>query len=100
MLLAFDIGNTSITVGLFRGKRLVSTGRIPTHDSYPLPLKKLLRRFRVSSSSIERVIVSSVVPKATVSLKKALAALRLAPLVVGQNIQAPVLNRYKVPGQV
>jgi type III pantothenate kinase len=47
------------------------------------------------------VIVSSVVPKATVSLKRALRSLGFPrPLVLGETIQAPVINRYRIPSQV
>lgn len=95
MLLALDVGNTSITVGLFRGSRLVATGRFPTHGS---DYRRALSPWR---KKIEAVVLSSVVPQATLSLKRALRAAGLPrPGVVGKDLQAPVMNRYRIPSQV
>ena len=106
MLLALDVGNTSITLGMFRGKRLFSRGRIPTHRpggaaAYRSAIRRFLRRSSVPAGAVGGVILSSVVPRATVSLKQVLkSVLKLKPYVVGENIQAPVINRYGVPSQV
>ncbi len=100
MLLAIDVGNTNITLGIFQGERLLSRGRISTHVS-SLTLRRLLVDLEVPSSALTGVIISSVVPKATLRLKKAFRrATRLKPLVLGENIKAPILNRYRVPAQV
>ena len=96
ILLAIDVGNTSITAGLFRGERLVSRGRILTHGS----TRSLLRAVKARPRDLDGVIVSSVVPRATVSLKRSLKQLGLKPLVLGENIRAPIRNRYRVPSQV
>ena len=96
MLLAVDVGNTTITAGLFRGSRLVARGRVPTHGS----LQSLLRAVKASPRRLDGVILSSVVPRATVSLKRSLKQLRLKPLILGENIRAPIKNRYRVPSQV
>lgn len=105
MLLALDVGNTSITAGLFRGKRLAARGRIPTREPgaerYARALRGLLRELRAPPGKVEAVIISSVVPRATVALKRALPGLvRPKPLVVGEGLRAPVINRYRVPAQV
>jgi type III pantothenate kinase len=96
MLLAIDVGNTNITAGLFRGARLAARGSIPTRGS----LRSLLRALKTSPGRLDGVIVSSVVPRATVVLKRSLKQLRLKPLILGENIQAPVKNRYRLPSQV
>ncbi len=97
MLLAIDVGNTNITAGLFRGDRLLRRGRIATHK----PLRELLRGMRVPLREVEGVILSSVVPRATVSLKRALKTLGSPkPLILGENVWAPIKNRYRVPSQV
>ena len=105
MLLVLDVGNTSISAGLFRGKRLAARGRIPTREPraerYARALRGLLRDHGVPAGKVEAVIISSVVPRATAALKQALRGLvRPRPLVVGERIQAPVINRYRIPGQV
>ncbi len=103
MLLALDVGNTRITVGIFRGRRLDFRGSILTYaaSSCSALLRGLLRKGRADPREIEGVIVSSVVPKATLSLKKALKTLRLPrPFVLGEKLEAPVVNRYRIPSQV
>ncbi|MBI3323363.1 MAG: type III pantothenate kinase [Candidatus Omnitrophica bacterium] len=106
MLLAIDVGNTSISVGAFRGKRLVSRGRIPTRGPrpegrYAAALRALLRGLRAAPAQVDGAIISSVVPRATAALKRALRGLiRPRALVLGENVQAPVINRYRVPSQV
>ncbi|MBI1952557.1 MAG: type III pantothenate kinase [Candidatus Omnitrophica bacterium] len=94
-MLAIDVGNTSIHLGLFQGRRLTRQGRVLTHGPH---IEEGMRRFLKKEPA---VIVSSVVPKATAAIKKALRALDLPkPLVLGENIEAPVINRYRIPAQV
>lgn len=61
MLLAVDVGNTTISIGRFKGKELLQQWRWPTEKFTSLQVNKLasLR----SHKQIEAVIVSSVVPK-------------------------------------
>ena len=96
MLLAIDVGNTNITAGLFRGARLAARGRVPTDGS----LESLFRSMKARPSQIDGVIISSVVPKATASLKKALNRVGLHPQILGENLKAPIKNRYRIPSQV
>ena len=39
-------------------------------------------------------------PRATVLLKRSLKQLALKPLILGENVRAPITNRYRVPSQV
>ena len=101
MLLAIDVGNTNVTVGLFKGSRLAGRGWILTREPQTAALQRLLKKLKVPLDSVEGVILSSVVPRATVRLKSALKGLvRHKPLILGENVQAPVINRYRIPGQV
>ncbi len=103
LLLALDVGNTNTTLGLFRGKRLIAHGKMATAEiSMRRQLKREVQRLQRSCRGpITAVIFSSVVPKATAPLKRSLKALlRLRPWVLGENVSAPVLNRYRIPSQV
>ena len=106
MLLAIDVGNTNITVGIFRSERLISCGRISTLgprtvDEVTITLQGLLSNLKVSLSEIDGVILSSVVPQATLALKQALKSLvKPRPRIVGETIRAPIKNRTRVPSQV
>ena len=67
MLLAIDIGNTTITVGIFDGARLKTTWKLATEvhrlaDEYGTLLLNLLEREKLSASKIECAVFCSVVP--------------------------------------
>lgn len=67
MLLAIDIGNTQITIGVFRGERLGGTWRHNTDightaDQYGVFLSGILRSADIDPSEIDGVIIASVVP--------------------------------------
>lgn len=67
MLLAFDIGNTSIHLGLFAGDVLRTQMRIPTHphpssEDYAAFILPLLRQENISPADISDAIASCVVP--------------------------------------
>ena len=97
MLLAVDIGNTFITLGAFRGRRLVKRATLPTKSKAHL---RGLKNF-ISGNIIEAAIICSVVPQATVALAKALRRLLgTEPYIIGKNIRVPVKNLYRKPKQV
>lgn len=101
MLLAIDIGNTSIKVGFFNKGRLASISRIitkiPAKKRYYLTsLKKILK-----GKKIDAAIVVSVVPEATGVIKNILRKdFNIKAFVVGKNIKVPIKNLYKNPRQV
>jgi len=70
MLLAFDIGNTTIGIGAFRGKQLlrgwkIKTDKDTTGDEYGNVLLNLFHRSGVEPGDVDAVIISSVVPPLT-----------------------------------
>ena len=70
MLLAFDVGNTTIAVGLFRGKKLVKSWKIKTDsdktgDEYGAILLNLIQVAGLQAKTISSAIISSVVPPLT-----------------------------------
>ena len=100
MLLAVDIGNTSIAFGVFQGKKLKSAWKISTQEalSGTHPGKGMCPHI---DAHIDAVIISSVVPKATPIIEKAIAKkYKLRPLLLGENIKAPIKNLYRKPKQV
>ena len=103
MLLTLDVGNTSITMGIFRGQKLLAARRIPTHGLgvYTKPIRDFLHRQGKSHQKLSGVIISSVVPRATAVLKRNLKELALPrPLILGEDLKAPIVNRYRIPSQV
>jgi type III pantothenate kinase len=69
MLLAIDIGNTNITMGLWDGRHWQHQWRLrtvheKTIDEYGIELNVLLRTYKLDGT-IERVVIASVVPALT-----------------------------------
>ncbi|MBP6943782.1 MAG: type III pantothenate kinase [Candidatus Omnitrophica bacterium] len=94
MLLAADIGNTSTTFGVFKGRKLVRAWRASTGDILSGKPVKL-------PGGVGRAIISSVVPKATPAVGRAISRkYGIIPLILGKNIKAPIKNLYIKPGQV
>jgi type III pantothenate kinase len=70
MLLAFDVGNTTIAIGLFRGRKLVKSWKIrtdsdKTSDEYGAMLLNLMQVAGLAPGKVTGAIVSSVVPPLT-----------------------------------
>jgi type III pantothenate kinase len=70
MLLAIDVGNTNITIGLFEGDRLTHSWRLATlrertADELGILITHLFDHERVDRSRVDGVILASVVPPLT-----------------------------------
>jgi type III pantothenate kinase len=70
MLLAIDVGNTNITIGLFEGDRLAQSWRLATlrertADELGILITHLFDHERVDRSRVDGVILASVVPPLT-----------------------------------
>ena len=96
MLLAIDIGNTSIHAGLFKGRVLRRQFILPTRLARSATtLKRKLR-----ASGVQKAIVCSVVPWATTAVTRALREIGIKPVVIGRGIRVPLINHYRYPRQV
>lgn len=76
MLLALDVGNTNIVVGVFDADRLMADFRIHTDeratgDELGLTLTDLLGRRSLRSQDIDGLIVANVVPSLTRAIEEA-----------------------------
>ncbi len=104
MLLAIDIGNTNVTVGLLRAGALIATRRAAsdartTGDQFELLLDGLLGLDAVRLTDITAIACASVVPTMTAQLE-ALAARRDLPLTVATAGTVPIPIRVDRPGEV
>lgn len=75
MLLAIDVGNTNIVFGVFKNDKLVHTFRVYTNkektaDEYGIMIKDFLALNSINFSDIDDVIMSSVVPNITDTIKE------------------------------
>ncbi|MDI6606224.1 MAG: type III pantothenate kinase, partial [Candidatus Omnitrophota bacterium] len=96
MLLTIDIGNTNISFGIFKGKRVIKRFDIPTSQYSRKRLSTALGKTRISDT-----VICSVVPAQTLSLKKDLRRLLgRRPYIIGKQIRVPIRNLYRKPAQV
>ena len=103
MLLTIDVGNTNIVLGLFEEDELLFTGRITTgikrtSDEFGIVMLELLYAQRIDRREIDGVIISSVVPQVTGTVKGALEKLSgKTPLVVGPGVKTGLNIRIENP---
>lgn len=106
MILAFDVGNTSILLGCIDGKKIhfqtrVSTGLEKTEAEYAVLFKNILELYGVSGTDVDGSIISSVVPPLTNVLKNVLFLLTgKNPLVVGPGIKTGLNILIDNPSQL
>jgi len=106
MLLAIDIGNTNIVMGVFEGERLRATWRLATDvhklaDEYAVILLNLLPRDGLALSEIKDVILSSVVPPLVATFEELCRRyVGVEPLVVGSGVKTGVRILTENPREV
>ena len=106
LLLAIDIGNTSIAIGVYRERELVETFRTATDrdnlpDEYGVLLLGLLRTRGLHPEAIGAAAISSTVPQ----LEQTFGTVcrdyfSVRPLVVGTGVRTGVPIRYDNPREV
>jgi type III pantothenate kinase len=93
MLLAVDVGNTNIKLGVFDGSELRASWRWATDpsrlsDEYGAQLGWLLEHAEIAPAGIHRMVLSSVVPQLTGTLQQvARQYLGSEPLTVSAGLQ-------------
>ncbi len=106
LLLAVDIGNTNITIGLFKKDKLLHTWRLVTSSKEKAgrdkrQLKNFFLKYSIKEEEIKGIIICSVVPEALKNLKTTLKSIfNFKPLIAGQNIDSGIKNIYTNPKQV
>jgi len=106
MLLALDVGNTNITIGLFEQRVLVHRWRLSTvheqtEDEWGILLRNLFSLSGVDLGMVDAVIISSVVPPLDPTLSgMSRRYLRREPLFVNSEIDTGLAVRYDNPREV
>ncbi len=106
MLLAIDIGNTNISLGVFEEEVLRTTARLATSkdktaDEYAVDLMNVLSLHGEDVSKIEDCIISSVVPSVSASVSSAVALLcDTVPLMVGPGVKTGLNIKIDNPAQL
>jgi len=106
MLLAMDVGNTTIEVGLFRAEELlrswkIKTDRGKTSDEYGVLILNLFQASGFRPEKIEAAIISSVVPPLTPLFQDIGRDLfNVEALVVGPGLRTGMPILYENPQEV
>lgn len=106
MLLAIDIGNTNIAVGVFEAERLKATWRLGTDvhkmaDEYAALLFSLSTLKGLSFSDIDQAIISSSVPPLVTTFDELCRHyFEVTPMVVGSGIKTGVRISIDNPREV
>ncbi|MBQ7106485.1 MAG: type III pantothenate kinase [Clostridia bacterium] len=106
MLLAVDIGNTNITLGLYDGEVLVFTARLATEvrrtsDQYAIDIKDILALHGCNYHNIEDAVISSVVPSVGNSISRAVSMLcNIVPLTLAPGVKTGLHIKIDNPAQL
>ena len=106
MLLAIDIGNTNIVLGLWNGtgwqlQWRLQTNRDRTADEYGIYIRGLLQERKVRKKQLRQIVISSVVPKLTAVFNAlSISYLKQTPLIVTHQTDTGIQIKTDFPEQV
>jgi type III pantothenate kinase len=106
MLLAIDIGNTNVVIGVFDREELVANWRVGTNtqitsDEYAMIFKDLFGFAGLEFGRISGVIISTVVPPILpVMVEMSKKYFRIAPMLVKHGIKTGIRIRYENPKEL
>lgn len=104
MIIAFDIGNTAISLALLKGKRVLHVDTIDINvkrDELYRQIDSYIKHHLSDLYRVDRGIICSVVPKKTRAIQRYVAKKLQVPVsVIGQDVNVPIVNNYTDKKQV
>lgn len=106
MLLALDIGNTNMVVGVYQGEKLLTNWRIASDkrrsvDEYGILMQNLFHFHNLEAKEVKDIIISSVVPPIMGAMEEmAEKYFNIKPIVVGPGIKSGMPILYENPREV
>jgi len=106
MLLAFDVGNTNIVLGIFSEGKLICNWRLETDksksaDEYGMIINQLFQYEGLSIDDVGDVVVSTVVPPVLFTIQHlSMKYFNRRAIVVGPGIKTGLVIKYDNPKQV
>ena len=106
MILTLDIGNTNIKTALFDGGKMVQYWRISTvltrsSDEYGTLLCNMFRHVDISTSVVDGICISSVVPQMNFTIEHMCRTyFGLTPLFIGPGVKTGINIRYENPREL
>ncbi len=105
MILVFDIGNSNIKMGVFRGDELTDTLRMAstnkTGDEYWLLIKDMLKVKNVSVKDVEGAVICSVNPSLNFTFEHMIETyFGFKPMIVGAGLRTGLNIKYDNPKEL
>src|SRR5688572_22401301 len=106
MLLAIDVGNTNITLGVFEGEDLRATWRLASDrermaDEYAVVILKLLETENIDPVSVDHAVMASGVPQISTILEEVCRRyFKVTPLRIGAGVRTGLRILYEDPREV
>lgn len=99
-VLAFDIGNSRISIGLFKGKKLSAPVHLTSSGISPRDarnvLLRYLRKLRIEADDLSGIVITSVVPRTThITATLCRASLHKEPLIISGRLDVGMKIRYR-----
>ena len=106
MLLAFDVGNTNIVLGVFKDGQMIANWRMETDnkksaDEYGMIISQLFKYEGLKMENVKDVIISTVVPSVLYTLQHlSMKYFNRKAMVIGPGIKTGLIVKYDNPKQV
>ena len=106
MLLAVDIGNTNITIGIYKNNQLINNFRLTTRlqrtsDEYGIMITSFMNANHYPTNELHDVIISSVVPKINYSFSSSIIKyFHIHPIFIGPGIKTGISIRIDHPSSL
>jgi type III pantothenate kinase len=106
LIFVFDVGNTNIVLGVYKGDELkhhwrIETNRNRTEDEFAMMIKSLFEHDGLALTDIDGIIISSVVPPIMLALERMCQKyFHVKPLVVGPGVKTGLDIKYENPREV
>lgn len=106
MILAMDIGNTNVKIGVFDGDEIVASWRVSTMvsrtaDEYGMTVYDLLRQRGAGFEDVEAIIVSSVAPALNYTIEHMCRYyMGKDPLTINSKTDTGLILRYDNPEEL
>lgn len=106
MILAIDVGNTNITIGLVKNDEIIGVFRMNsdihrTSDEYGIFINQLILTKGLIPSDIDDAVIASVVPNVMYSLNSAMIKyFNINPMIVGSGVKTGIKIKSANPREV
>lgn len=106
MLLAFDVGNSNIVLGVFKDGKLITNWRIETDprksaDEYGMLVNQLFQYEGLKTTDVKDVIISTVVPSVLFTLQHlSMKYFNKRAITVESGVKTGLIVKYDNPKQV